>query len=94
MTFLDCSIEVPIPSLPSFDVLIATEFFEHVHDPLSYFDRFNDKLAPGGLMLTQLDDHHDEFMHVCPDLRDLRERVRQHGYAEIDRRRLYRKPAQ
>ena len=27
--------------------LIATEVFEHLHDPVAYFDAFDAKLAPG-----------------------------------------------
>jgi hypothetical protein len=93
MTFLDCSLEVPIPTLPEIDVLFATEFFEHVHDPLAYFDRFDEQLSPSGLMITNLDDHHQEFMHVTPDLGPLRERVRARGYQSLQGRELFRKSA-
>jgi hypothetical protein len=93
-TFLDCTPETPAPKLPACDVLVATEFFEHVHDPLMYFERFNAALRVDGLLITHLADVAREYMHVCTDLGPLRNRIRSLGYEEIQSRRLYRKTAQ
>jgi cyclopropane fatty-acyl-phospholipid synthase-like methyltransferase len=89
---LACTPAEPIPALPAFDVLIATEFFEHVHDPVTYFDRFDARLSPGGVMLTQVDDHHAEFMHVSPSLGELRREIAERGYEALVPNVLYRKP--
>jgi 2-polyprenyl-3-methyl-5-hydroxy-6-metoxy-1,4-benzoquinol methylase len=92
-TFLECTAAAPIPdALPPCDVLFATEFFEHVHDPMKYFERFHPLLSPGGIMITNLADHHEEFMHVSPNLKALRDRVASLGYVELAPSRLYRKP--
>jgi SAM-dependent methyltransferase len=92
-TFLACTPDTPIPELPDCDLCQATEFFEHVHQPLVYFDRIDAKLAPGGLLLTAIADHHSGFMHVSPDLRALRERVAALGYEPLVPNRVLRKPS-
>lgn len=90
-TFLDCTAEVPIPELPDCEVCFATEFFEHVHNPLLYFDRIHLALCGNGLLITNIADHESEFMHVCPNLEPLRSRVRALGYEELSVSTLYRK---
>ena len=59
---------MPIPALPGIDMCFTTEFFEHVHDPLPYFERIHGKLARGGLLVTGVMDHHAGFLHVSPQL--------------------------
>jgi SAM-dependent methyltransferase len=91
-TFLDCTAERPIPDLPQIDLCFALEFFEHVYDPVMYFNRINDALTPGGVLVTNFSDHHKEFMHVSPKLAPLREAVRKSHYEEIFANFIYRKP--
>jgi hypothetical protein len=47
----------------------------------------------GGMLVTNMSDHHREFMHVSPQLGALRESVRARGYEEIFTNFIYRKPA-
>ncbi|HEY5069444.1 MAG TPA: methyltransferase domain-containing protein [Candidatus Acidoferrum sp.] len=91
-TFLECSVEHPIPELPQVDLCFALEFFEHVYDPVTYFIRINEAMTPGGVLVTNFSDHHKEFMHVSPQLAPLREAVQERGYEEIFANFIYRKP--
>lgn len=88
---LPCTREHPLPDFPPAEVVVATQVFEHVHDPLPAFERLSAALRPGGFMVTHVDDHEEEFMHVCTNLQILRDRLAELGYAEIDRYMLYRK---
>lgn len=90
--FLPCTKDRPIPDLPNCDVLVATEVFEHLHCPVSYLDRFDACLNPGGLLYTGIDDHEKEFMHVSPMLADVRQRLSELSYAILRRNRVYQKP--
>jgi hypothetical protein len=77
--------------LPEIDICFTTEFFEHVHDPLPYFERFHGKLARGGLLVTGVMDHHAGFLHVSPQLHMLRHEIQTRGYAELVPNRIFRK---
>jgi hypothetical protein len=90
-TFLPCTVLTPIPELPECDICQATEFFEHVHDPVTYFDRIDARLASGGLLVTGIMDHHADFMHVSPQLGALRARVAERGYDNLVANRVLRK---
>ena len=90
-TFLPCTVTTPIPELPECDICQITEFFEHVHDPVKYFDRIDAKLASGGLLVTGIMDHHADFMHVSPQLGALRSRVAERGYDNLVANRVLRK---
>jgi SAM-dependent methyltransferase len=89
--FLGCSADAPIPPLPRVDVCIATEFFEHVHDPARYFAHIDAALNDGGLLVTEISDHYAGFMHVSPSLEVLRGAVASRGFEAIVPRRIYRK---
>jgi hypothetical protein len=91
-TFLPCTRDTPIPELPECDLCQTTEFFEHVHDPVMYFDRFDAKLSHGGLLVTGVMDHHAAFMHVSPELGALRARIAERGYQTLVANRVLRKP--
>jgi len=90
---LDVTPETPIPDLPDCDVCFATEIFEHMHDPLPAFERIEKSLASGGVLLTNVKDHHEEFMHVSPNLTALREQLDALGYTALRRKHIFRKPA-
>lgn len=91
ITVLPCTRETPIPELPECDVIIATEFFEHVNDPLTYFRKFDERLRTGGFLWTDVADHEEGFLHVCPQLGALRAEIAARGYKEIQRNVLFRK---
>ncbi|HME41102.1 MAG TPA: methyltransferase domain-containing protein [Steroidobacteraceae bacterium] len=91
-TFLECSPERPIPDLPQIDLCFALEFFEHVYDPVAYFVRIDQALAGGGLLVTNMSDHHKDFMHVSPKLAPLRQAVQAGRYEEILANFIYQKP--
>lgn len=93
-TFLICTKENPIPEIPECDVCISTEFFEHVDDPVKYFDLIDEKLRPGGYMVTNVGDHNKGFLHLSPDLSELRRVIRDRGYTELQRNLLFRKGEQ
>lgn len=91
VTFLDCTIDIPIPDLPPCHVCIATEVFEHLHTPALYLRRINDALLPGGFLLTNVADHKPEFLHTSPNLALLREELDRLDYEEIWHHVLFRK---
>jgi Methyltransferase domain len=93
LTFLDCTLERPIPDLPPIDVCFALEFFEHVYDPVGYFTRIDQALTPSGVLATNMSDRHKEFMHVSPKLGPLRQAVEACRYEEILTNFIYQKPA-
>lgn len=91
-TFLDCTVERPIPELPPIDLCFALEFFEHVYDPVSYFTRIDQAMTGSGILVTNMGDHHKDFMHVSPQLGALRQAVCARGYEEIFANFIYQKP--
>jgi SAM-dependent methyltransferase len=93
MEFLDCTPTDPLPPLPLLDVCIATEVFEHLHDPISSFEAIHKSLKPFGFLNASIHDHRPEFMHVSPDLSTLRERLVKLNYEEIVPSLMFRKPA-
>jgi len=90
-TFLDCTVTSPIPNLPKCDISIATEFFEHVYEPLQYFERIHSALKKNGLLVTNISDHMDEFMHVSPNLQALRSRIQSLPYDVLRANQIFRK---
>jgi SAM-dependent methyltransferase len=93
LTFLDCTLERPIPDLPPIDVCFALEFFEHVYDPVGYFTSIDRALTRAGMLATNMSDRHKEFMHVSPKLGPLRQAVEACRYEEILTNFIYQKPA-
>ena len=93
LTFLDCTLERPIPDLPPIDVCFALEFFEHVYDPVGYFTSIDRALTRAGILATNMSDRHKEFMHVSPKLGPLRRAVETCRYEEILTNFIYQKPA-
>lgn len=90
-TFLPCTEQQPIPDLPDCNVCFTLEFFEHVHDPLRYFERIDERLARDGILLTGVMDHHADFLHVTPQLQSLRSAIHSRGYVELVSNRIFRK---
>ena len=93
MEFLECSRMRPVPDLPNSDVVIATEVFEHLHDPMPAFEEIHRTLKPSGFLLTNLSDHEGEFMHVSPNLKALRDCTRELKYEELQYSTLFQKPS-
>jgi SAM-dependent methyltransferase len=89
--FIDSSEQSPVPELPAADICIATEFFEHVYDPLPYFRNINKALRENALLVTNIADHKQEFMHVSPDLACLRSEIKALNYDELEPNQLFRK---
>jgi SAM-dependent methyltransferase len=81
--FITCDAQQPYPVLPSCDVCIATEVFEHIHEPLRAFENVDTALRPGGYLVADVDDHVAEFFHVSPVLAELRGRLEARGYAKL-----------
>ncbi|MEN8007122.1 MAG: methyltransferase domain-containing protein [Candidatus Krumholzibacteriota bacterium] len=84
LEFLPCTKENPLPEIPECNVLVATEFFEHVSNPIEYFHRFDEKLQPGGFLWTDVADHEEGFLHVSPNLKKLRAELKDRGYRDIE----------
>lgn len=93
MKFHDAQVGGPVTDLPQAQTCIATEFFEHVRKPEKYFSAIDKALVPGGWLITNVNDHREEFMHVSPDLQTLRNRIETAGYAAKDPARVLVKPA-
>jgi SAM-dependent methyltransferase len=83
MEFIDCDKNTPFPTLPSCDVCIATEVFEHTHDPVRVFQNIDESLSIGGYFVANIGDHVEEYFHVSPDLTCLRAQVEARGYTNI-----------
>jgi hypothetical protein len=58
---------------------------------VAYFNRIDAKLAAGGLLITGIMDHHQDFIHVSPQLGALRNRIVECGYEVLVRDRTLRK---
>jgi hypothetical protein len=91
IAFLECTAEKPIPDLPASELVFANDFFEHVFDPILYFERFHASLKSGGLIEANIDDQEEGYMHVSPNLGKVREKIRAYGYKELSKFRLYEK---
>ena len=89
--FLECTAEHPMPQLPPIDLCFALEFFEHVYDPVAYFTHIDQAMADRGILITNMGDHHKDFMHVSPKLGALRQAVQASGYQEILTNFIYQK---
>jgi SAM-dependent methyltransferase len=89
---LDCTSACPLPPLPHSNVVVATEVFEHLYEPLRYLIAFHEALEPGGYLYTQVADHRPEFMHVSPNLAAVRQKLAQLNYQELYPHQLYQKP--
>jgi SAM-dependent methyltransferase len=92
LTFLDCTPQNPIPDFPQTDLCFALEFFEHVYDPLAYFKRIDESLTNGSVLITNIGDHHRDFMHVSPKLAPLRTAVQASQYEDVLTNFIFRKP--
>lgn len=90
---LSCTRANPLPAFPPAHAVVATEIFEHLHDPLPALEQLDAALAPGGFMITNVSDHEEEFMHVSPNLGRLRDRMAALGYGELVRNKVFRKQA-
>ncbi len=90
-TLTDCTASTPIPKLPGCDICIATEFFEHVHDPMKYFDEMHSALRNNGLLITNVANHKKEFMHVTPNLQSLRNKIQELNYEIFKKDKILRK---
>ncbi len=90
-TFLDCTVSSPIPQLPGCDICIATDFFEHVNNPLNYFEKIHSALRKNGLLVTSVSDHKKEFMHLSPNLQPLRNRIHELKYDVLVENDIFRK---
>lgn len=89
--FFDVTVTTPIPDLPNCDICIATEFLEHVYEPLKYFQRMHNALKNNGLFITNISDHQKEFMHVTPNLIDVRNEIQSLPYDVIIADQVYKK---
>jgi hypothetical protein len=49
-------------------------------------------MAGNGILVTNMGDHHRDFMHVSPKLGALRQAVHASGYQEILANFMYQKP--
>ena len=88
-TFLDCTATSPIPDLPKCDICFATEFFEHVYNPIRYFESIHTSLNSNSLIVTNVSDHRKEFMHVSTNLLNLRDKIRSLKYKELKPNQIF-----
>jgi SAM-dependent methyltransferase len=87
----DCTRTNPIPEFSSCHVCVATEIFEHLHDPLPYLSKIDNALLGGGFLITNINDHQPGFFHVSPNLSSVRHQLTQLGYQELKEDTLYQK---
>src|SRR3546814_21115758 len=82
---LACTRARPLPGFPPADAVVATEIFEHLHDPLPALERLAAALRPGGAMLTTGGDHEEELLHVSPGPGPRRSAPAPRGHGALDR---------
>jgi hypothetical protein len=58
---------------------------------VAYFTRIDAAMRGGGLLVTNIGDHHRDFMHVSPQLGALRDAVRARQYEEVFATFIYQK---
>jgi SAM-dependent methyltransferase len=92
-TFVDCGPARPRPRIKGVDLCFATEVFEHLHDPMPALRWISGCLGRAGILVTDVRDHQEEFMHVRPKLGSLRRWLLEHGYAELHDHMVFRKHA-
>lgn len=78
-----CEPHRPARRLPKADVIVATEFLEHVYDPVRYIAAFDRALRRGGTLVTNVKRHKREFMHVTPDLSPARRELLRRNYRQV-----------
>lgn len=91
MEFLECTKDNLVPELSRCNVCFATEFFEHVSDPVYYFDKFNEALANHGMLVTNVSNHQEDFLHISPNLEEVHNKIRELEYEEVLPYQLFRK---
>lgn len=77
------------PEIGECDVAITVEVFEHLYNPIDYFRLMDGYIKDGGLMITNIKDHKEDFMHVTPDLSLLRKEFTDMGYVNISDNSYY-----
>lgn len=82
--------EVLYPTLPEHDICIAAEVMEHVKEPLKAFNNINKALRNGGILHGNYDDHAVHMLHVSPNLKILREALKENNFTKISHQ-TYRK---
>lgn len=81
--------DVFFPNIDKCDLAITVEVFEHLYDPVSYFKLMDDYMLDGGLMITNIKDHKKDFMHVTPNLEELRKSFSEMKYENISNSSYY-----
>jgi len=61
--------------LPSHNVCIAAEVFEHLLDPMRAYRNILTALDKNGILLGCFDDHRPGGFHVTPDLKEIRQAI-------------------
>ena len=77
------------PDIELCDFGVAVEVFEHLYEPEIYFKKINNFIKKDAVILTNIKDHKDTFMHVSPDLSKLRNRFENFGYVNISKDGFY-----
>lgn len=88
---LDVLDSEPFENLPNHDLCIVEEFFEHVYNPELYLEKIYNSLNENGFLMTNVNDHIEEFMHVSPNLGILRDKIQQMNLKEIETYKIYQK---
>lgn len=66
----------PYPSLPSHNVCIAEEVFEHLLEPIVAFENIRSSMVKGGVLWGNFEDHGPELYHVTQNLEKVREVIK------------------
>ena len=56
---------------------------------VKYFKKLDKFIKKDGLIITNINDHKDTFMHVSPDLSELRDEFDKKGYKDISDTSIY-----
>jgi len=71
------------PTIDKCQLGIVTEVFEHLYNPREYFKKINSSMDFDGFMITNIHDHEEGYMHVTPNLSELRKSFSDYGYKII-----------
>lgn len=77
------------PEVPPTDLAITNEVFEHLYDPITYFNKMDKYMKKGSFMVTNIKDHKEIFTHVTPNLKELRQAFVDKDYKDISQSSIY-----
>lgn len=87
-TSIECGESVPLDWVVDASVVVATEVLEHLSKPLQIVMHLDKCLSQGGLLITNVADHHKERFHVSTNLAEVRAFLGD-KYEELEKHKVF-----